>query len=500
MANNIILLDTTLRDGEQSPGCSMNLAEKLEMTRQLERLRVDVIEAGFAISSPGDFEAVRTIAETVKEATVASLARVVKQDIDAAAEAVRPAKKPRIHLFIATSPIHLQYKLKMTERELLENVRTLVRYAKSLVEDVEFSAEDATRSDWAFLSEVFSEAVKAGATTINVADTVGYTMPEEMYGLMRHITRHVFDAHKVIFSAHCHNDLGMATANSLAALRGGAMQLECTLCGIGERAGNAALEEVAMAIRTRGAFFNADVAIDTTRLYRACNVLSRIIGQRVPPNKAIIGGNAFAHEAGIHQHGVMANPLTYEIFTPESIGLPKGQMVLGKHSGRHAFEERLMSLGIHLDKDKLADAFLKFKALADRKKTVSDRDIEVLVMGERIAIDEMYTLESFSVSSGSDQNATATIALKNGHGVRTMSMTGVGQIGAAFSAIDALVGISPRLDDYALHSVSEGEDAQGDVSVKLELDGRTATGRGLSVDIVEASIHAYLNGINKLVG
>ena len=500
MPNIIRIFDTTLRDGEQSPGCSMNLMEKLEMTRQLEKLRVDVIEAGFAISSPGDFESVRAIAETVQNATVASLARLTEKDIDAAADAVRPAKHPRIHVFLATSPIHMQYKLKMSPDQVLDKVRTLIRYAKGFVEDIEFSAEDATRSDWGFLTQVFSEAVKAGATTLNVPDTVGYTTPDEMYALMRHLTEHVYQADRVTFSTHCHNDLGLATANSLAAMRGGATQLELTLNGIGERAGNASLEEVVMAIHTRAPYYDVATNIDTTRIYRACNALSRIIGQHIPPNKAIIGGNAFAHEAGIHQHGVLSNPETYEIMTPESIGLPKNQMVLGKHSGRHAFEDRLQSLGIHLDSEKLNEAFSRFKALADRKKIVSDRDIEALVMGERVAIEETYTLENFVVNSGSSIDATATIALRNNGEIKKTSMIGVGQIEAAFSAIDSLVGLSPALEDYSLHSVSGGEDAQGDVSVKLALDGKTVTGRGLSVDIVEASIRAYLNGINKLLG
>ncbi len=499
MPRQIKIFDTTLRDGEQSPGCSMNLAEKLEMLGQLERLNVDVIEAGFAISSPGDFESVRAISETAKKATIVSLARLTEKDIDAAADAVRPAKNPRIHVFLATSPIHMEYKLKMTPNQVIERVKTLVRYAKNYVEDVEFSAEDATRSDRDFLIAVLSEAVRAGATTLNIPDTVGYTTPDEMYALMRHLTEHVEGADKVVFSTHCHNDLGLGTANSLAAMRGGASQLELTLNGIGERAGNASLEEVVMAIKTRGAYYDCATSIDTTRIYRACSVLSRIIGQRIPPNKAIVGANAFAHEAGIHQHGVMANPETYEIMSPESIGLPKNLMVLGKHSGRHAFADRLQSLGIQIDAAGVDEAFAKFKALADRKKVVSDSDIEALVVGGRIATDEVYTLENFVVNSGSAIDATATIALKNGGGTKKTSMIGVGQLEAAFSAIDSLVGISPKLADYSLHSVSEGEDAQGDVAVKLELDGKTVTGRGLSVDIVEASIRAYLNGVNKFL-
>ncbi|MDR0928102.1 MAG: 2-isopropylmalate synthase, partial [Oscillospiraceae bacterium] len=436
MPRIIQILDTTLRDGEQSPGCTMNLTEKLEIARQLEKLGVDIIEAGFAISSPGDFEAVRAIAESVKNSTVASLARLTEEDIRAAAEAVKPAARPRLHLFVATSPIHLQYKLRMTTEQVLDRVSTLVRFAKGFVPEVQFSAEDATRSDWGFLTEVFTEAVKAGATVINAPDTVGYTTPEEMQALMQHLKNTVPGMDRVLLATHCHNDLGMATANSLAAVRGGAQQLEVTLNGIGERAGNAALEEVVMALHTREALFDATTNIRTQRIYRACNVLSRILGQRVPPNKAIVGANAFAHESGIHQHGVLANPATYEIMTPEEIGMPKGQMVLGKHSGRHAFEEHLEALGIFLSREKLDEAFENFKKLADRKKTVSDRDIEVLVTGQRVAFEEKYSLVTFVVNSGSAIDATAMIALKNGGGVIKTSKIGVGQIDAAFSAIN----------------------------------------------------------------
>lgn len=499
MARQIKIFDTTLRDGEQSPGCSMNLAEKLEMTRQLEKLRVDVIEAGFAISSPGDFEAVQAIAETVTNASVASLARLTEKDIEAAANAVKAAKKPRIHVFLATSPIHMEYKLKMKPDVVIKKVQELVAYARSFVADVEFSAEDATRSDWGFLTEVFSEAIRAGATTLNVPDTVGFATPDEMYALIQHLTQHVIGAEDVTFSTHCHNDLGLATANSLAAMRGGASQIEVAINGIGERAGNAALEEVVMAIKTRGEYYQAETNIDTTRIYRASSVLSRIIGQRVSPNKAIVGANAFAHEAGIHQHGVLANPLTYEIMSPESIGLPKNMMVLGKHSGRHAFVDRLASLGIQLAPEKVDEAFENFKRLADRKKVVSDADIEALAVGSRVAVEETYALESFVVNSGTNIDATATITLMNGSGEKKTSMIGVGQIEAAFSAINALVGIAPTLADYSLNAVSAGEDALGDVTVRLDLDGRTANGRGLSIDIIEASIRAYLNGVNKLL-
>ncbi len=500
MPNHVKIFDTTLRDGEQSPGCSMNLTEKLEMARQLEKLRVDIIEAGFAISSPGDFESVRAISETVRTPVVASLARLTQKDIDTAWDAVRVAQHPRIHVFIATSPIHMQYKLKMSPNEVIERVRTLVAYTRGLVEDVEFSAEDATRSEWDFLARVFTEAVRAGATTLNVPDTVGYTTPDEMFALIQYLRRNVEGAEKVVFSTHCHNDLGLATANSLAAVRAGAGQVECAINGIGERAGNAALEEVVMALKTRAGYFDAELGVDATRIYRASSALSRIIGQRVAPNKAIVGANAFAHEAGIHQHGVLANRETYEIMSPESIGLPRSQMVLGKHSGRHAFDERLKSLGIHVSPEQLDEAFAKFKALADRKKQVSDRDIEALVLGDRLASEEVYALESFVVNSGSGIDASANISLKKKDGsIQKASALGDGQVEAAFSAINAIVGQNPELRDYTIHSVSEGEDAQGEVTVKLFCDGRMVTGRGLSIDVIEASIRAYVSGVNKLL-
>ena len=500
MPNHVKIFDTTLRDGEQSPGCSMNLTEKLEMARQLEKLRVDIIEAGFAISSPGDFESVRAISETVRTPVVASLARLTQKDIDTAWDAVRVAQHPRIHVFIATSPIHMQYKLKMSPNEVIERVRTLVAYTRGLVEDVEFSAVDATRSEWDFLARVFTEAVRAGATTLNVPDTVGYTTPDEMFALIQYLRRNVEGAEKVVFSTHCHNDLGLATANSLAAVRAGAGQVECAINGIGERAGNAALEEVVMALKTRAGYFDAELGVDATRIYRASSALSRIIGQRVAPNKAIVGANAFAHEAGIHQHGVLANRETYEIMSPESIGLPRSQMVLGKHSGRHAFDERLKSLGIHVSPEQLDEAFAKFKALADRKKQVSDRDIEALVLGDRLASEEVYALESFVVNSGSGIDASANISLKKKDGsIQKASALGDGQVEAAFSAINAIVGLNPELRDYTIHSVSEGEDAQGEVTVKLFCDGRMVTGRGLSIDVIEASIRAYVSGVNKLL-
>jgi len=498
MPTAIKIFDTTLRDGEQSPGCSMNLAEKIEVAKQLERLKVDVIEAGFAISSPGDFESVKTIAETVKNATVASLARAVPKDIDVAWDAVKGAVKPRIHVFVATSPIHMEYKLKKTPEEVLNLAGEMVRYAKSKCDDIEFSAEDACRSDLDFLVKVFERVIENGATVINVPDTVGYIMPEEMYERITYLKKHVKGIDKVDISVHCHDDLGLAVANSLAAIRAGATQVECTINGIGERAGNAAMEEIVMALHTRKNYYGVETNIETTQIYRTSKLLSKIIGVMIPPNKAIVGANAFAHESGIHQHGVLSNKSTYEIMTHESIGIPDNKMVLGKHSGRHAFDDRLKSLGFNLTKEQLDEAFQKFKVLADKKKTVSDADIEALVSSDIITHEE-YKLSSFVVNSGTVIDATATIALeKNGEIIKATSM-GKGQVEAAFTAISNIVGINPELADYQIHSVTQGEDALGEVIVKLKLGDKIRTGRGLSTDIIEASISAYLNGINKLL-
>lgn len=496
----IKIFDTTLRDGEQAPGCSMSLNEKIEVARQLERMKVDVIEAGFAISSPGDFESVKAIAGTVKDCTVASLSRALTKDIDAAYEAVKGAVAPRIHTFIATSPVHMQYKLKMTPEQVLEQAEAMVRYAAGLCSDVEFSAEDAMRSDKEFLAQICSAVIRAGAKVINIPDTVGIAMPAEMAEMITYLRRNVPEIDRAEISVHCHNDLGMAVANSLAAIEAGATQMECTVNGLGERAGNAALEEIVMALRTRANWFHAESKIDTTQIYRTSRLVYSIIGMTPPLNKAIVGSNAFAHEAGIHQHGVMAERSTYEIMTPESIGLNKNRMVLGKHSGRHAFETRLTELGYKPDADQINEYFEQFKQLCDKKKNVTDGDIEAIVTSKLSSRGGSYTLERFDVHSGNCSPATCLVTLKKEDQTIEKVAIGDGPVDAAYRAIDEAVGIDAHeLDDYAIHSTSEGMDALGEVIVKLKWDGQIVTGRGLSTDIIESSIIAYLNGINRIV-
>lgn len=497
--SRIKIFDTTLRDGEQSPGCSMNLKEKVQVAKQLEHLGVDIMEAGFAIASEGDFQSVKAIAQEVKTATVASLSRALPKDIDRAWEAVKYAKLPRIHTFIATSDIHMKYKLKKTPEQVLEQTAAMVRYAKNYCEDIEFSAEDASRSDHDFLCQVFKTAIEAGATVINVPDTVGYTTPDEYYRLIKYIKENTPGVDKVDISVHCHNDLGLAVANTLAAARAGATQLECTINGIGERAGNAALEEIVMGLATRKDYFGFDTGINTKEIYHTSRLITNVTGQYVQANKSIVGANAFAHESGIHQHGMLANKSTYEIMTPESIGLSANKMVLGKHSGRHAFEDRLKDLGYHLNKEQLDRAFTEFKALADKKKTVSDKDIEALVEQRQTAIDEVYTYDRFVINSGNTITATASVRLgKEGEMVEEVS-TGDGPVDASLKAIDKIVGIDFKLMDYKISAVTEGKDAQGSVLASIKKDGQVYKGRGLSTDIVEASIKAYVNAINKML-
>ncbi len=493
----IKIFDTTLRDGEQSPGCSMNLQEKIEVARQLEKLGVDVIEAGFAIASPGDFQSVKTIAETVKNARVASLSRALKKDIDRAYEAVKGAVSPRIHTFIATSPIHMEYKLKMKPDDVLAQAAEMVKYAKSLCFDVEFSAEDASRSDPEFLYRVFEAVIAAGATCINVPDTVGYSMPEEFGALVKGVKENVRGIEKVDLSVHCHNDLGLAVANSLAAISAGATQAECTINGIGERAGNAALEEIVMAIATRQDFYGFTTNINTKQIYNASRLISTITGVPVQPNKAIVGKNAFAHEAGIHQHGVLANKKTYEIMTPESIGLPENAIVLGKHSGKHAFCERLKDLGYVVDEQRIDESFERFKELADRKKDVSDLDLRALVELDQFEIPVDYEFDSFVINSGNKMTATAVVKLIHDGQTVEEAATGDGPVDAAFNAIERCIGESFTLEDYIVRSVTGGKDAQGEVVVKLSKDEKNVKGRGLSTDIVEASVKAYIDAINR---
>ena len=501
MSARIKIFDTTLRDGEQTPGVSLNIHEKLEIARQLVRLGVDVIEAGFAIASPGDFQAVKTVAENVREATIASLSRAVEKDIDRAWEAVCKAENPRIHTFIATSDIHMKYKLKMTEEQVLERAVAMVRYAKKYCSDVEFSAEDASRTRTEFLYKILEEVIKAGATVVNIPDTVGYATPDEFGRLIKGIKENVSGIDKVDISVHCHNDLGLAVANSLAAIRNGATQVECTINGLGERAGNASMEELIMGLRTRKDYYGEILCnIDTRQIYRTSKLVSSLTGVSVQPNKAIVGANAFAHESGIHQHGVLAEKSTYEIMTPESIGLTQNRMVLGKLSGRHAFEERLKEMGYHhLSQEDITKAFEKFKVLADKKKTVLDRDIEALV-GEKVSeVDEVYRLDSYQINSGNKVIATATVSMfKNGEPI-TEAATGDGPINAAFKAIERSVGFEVQLQDYSLKGVTEGTDALGEATVRILKDDKIYVGRGVSTDVIEASVKAYINAINRVM-
>ncbi|MFY9381024.1 MAG: 2-isopropylmalate synthase [Eubacteriales bacterium] len=496
----IRIFDTTLRDGEQSPGCSMNIEEKLEIAKQLERLRVDVIEAGFAVSSPGDFESVSRIAETIKDSMVASLARALKKDIDAAYEATRKAAAPMIHTFISTSPVHMEYKLRMKPEEVLERTREMVAYARSKCRNVEFSAEDATRSDPAFLARIITTAIEAGASCVNIPDTVGYTVPEKMVWLIRYLYENVPNIGEAIVSVHCHNDLGMAVANSLAAVSAGAGQVECTINGLGERAGNAALEEIVMALATRRDYFGATCRIDTTQIYRASRLVYGIVGVPVPLNKAIVGANAFSHESGIHQHGIMAERTTYEIMMPESIGLTKSRIVLGKHSGRHAFKERVEELGYKLNDEQINKFFEEFKVLCDKKKVVSDSDIEAIINNRLTTKNGAYKLVRFDLQSGNLVKSMCTVVLeRDGETFEDVAL-GDGPVNAAYNAIDKIVEAPERkLEDYSIHSISSGEDALGEVVIKLRSGKHLITGHGLSVDIMEASILAYINGINKLV-
>lgn len=500
MSSRIKIFDTTLRDGEQTPGVNLNIQEKLEIARQLEKLGVDVIEAGFAIASPGDFEAVKAVSENIKNATIASLCRAVEKDIDRAWEAVKGAQNPRIHTFIATSDIHLKYKLKMTEDEVLERAVAMVKYAKKYCSDVEFSAEDASRTRVEFLIKVVEEVIKAGATVVNIPDTVGYTTPMEFGNIIRSIKENVSNIDKADISVHCHNDLGLAVANSLAAILNGATQVECTINGLGERAGNAALEEIIMGINTRKDFYKIEHAIDTKQIYRTSKLVSSLTGITVQPNKAIVGANAFAHESGIHQHGVLSEKSTYEIMTPESIGLGQNRMVLGKLSGRHAFEERLKEMGYTtLTPDAIQKAFEKFKSLADKKKVVLDRDIEALVEEKVSEVPEIFELESFQITSGNKSVATSTVTLKRNEEVITEAATGDGPVDAAFNAIERAVGISFTLEDYSLRAVTEGKDALGEVTVRISKDGKLFVGRGVSTDIIESGVRAYLNAINRAI-
>jgi 2-isopropylmalate synthase len=496
---HIRIFDTTLRDGEQSPGCSMNLAEKLALARQLERLGVDVIEAGFPIASEGDFEAVRAVAAEIRAASICGLARTGREDIDRAQQALEGAAHPRIHTFIATSDIHLEHKLRMSREQVLAEVDRAVRQARGHCDDVEFSAEDATRSDPDFLVEVFGTALAAGASTLNVPDTVGYTQPDEYAALIRLLRERVPGSERAVFAVHCHNDLGLAVSNSLAAVLAGARQVECTVNGIGERAGNTSMEEVVMALKVRPEVYGGlDTQIVTREIYPASRLLSSTIGVPVPPNKAIVGDNAFAHEAGIHQDGVLKAAITYEIMTPQSIGRPSNELVLGKHSGRHAFRERLQELGFELEGEPFQEAFRRFKALADAKKTIYNEDLEAIASDAAVRTDERFQVAEISVLSGTFAKPTATVELIVDGEPRKATALGIGPVDAVFKAIAELTDTKSELERYNVSAITGGMDALGEVSVTVSEGGRRVIGNGADPDIIVASGRAYVHAINKL--
>jgi len=500
------IFDTTLRDGEQSPGASLTSAEKIDIARQLARLGVDIIEAGFPAASPDDLEGVRRIAREVGTPdgpVICGLARATRNDIDKAWEAIQDAARPRIHTFLATSDIHMEHKLRMTREQVVARTREMVAYARSLCADIEFSPEDACRSDPDFLVEVLSAAIEAGATTLNIPDTVGYITPAEYGALMRKLIAETAGGDRVIWSVHCHDDLGMATANTLAGLQAGARQAEVTVNGIGERAGNTSLEEVVMALRTRPQVFSLDTGIDATQLTRTSRMVSNFTGLLVQPNKAIVGANAFSHEAGIHQDGMLKHQATYEIMTPETVGLSQSSLVLGKHSGRHAFRVRLSELGYELSEAELNQAFERFKALADKKKTVTDADIEALISDEFYGPEEIFTLEGIQVACGQPGMPTATIRLRGPDGsVHLHAAIGTGPVDAAYQAIDAIVASPATLVEYRVSAITEGIDALGEVTVRIRRDEngkRTFGGHGADTDIIVASAKAYLAALNKML-
>lgn len=495
----VIIFDTTLRDGEQSPGASLTAEEKLKIARQLKLLGVDVIEAGFPVSSAGDFEAVKKVARQVRGPVIAGLARALKKDIDRAWEAVKYAKNPRIHVFLATSPIHMKYKLRKAKEEILRLAKEATRYAKHYTEDIEFSPEDASRTEIDFLCQVVEEVIKAGATTVNIPDTVGYAVPEEFGELIKTLYQKVSNIDRAVISVHCHNDLGMATANSLEAIRNGARQVECTINGIGERAGNASLEEVVMAIKTRQEFFNLETNINTKEIYPTSRLVSNLTGIPVQPNKAVVGGNAFRHEAGIHQDGILKKRATYEIMQPADVGLVTTKLVLGKHSGRHAFVKRLSELGYKFSDAQIQKAFIRFKSLADKKKEIFDEDLESIIEEEIAKIKEIFSLEYIHITSGNRTVPTATVRLKKDDKVIQEAACGDGPVDAAYRAIDRITGLKCKLVDYRLRAISEGKDALGEVSVKVSSKGKVMSGRGTSTDIIEASARAYINAVNRLL-
>ena len=495
----VYIFDTTLRDGEQSPGAAMNIEEKIAIAETLEDMGVDVIEAGFPISSNGDFEAVHEVAKLVRESAVCGLARSARRDIERAAEAVKPAARPRIHTFIATSPLHMKHKLQMEPEEVYRNVVDSVTHARNFTDEVDWSPEDGTRSDHDFLCRCVEAAIKAGATCINVPDTVGYSVPEEFGNLIRMLIERVPNSDKAIFSTHCHNDLGLAVANSLAGVAAGARQVECTINGIGERAGNAALEEIVMALRTRGDAMPYRTNVRTEVITRASRLVSTITGFNVQPNKAIVGANAFAHESGIHQDGVLKNASTYEIMTPASVGLAESRIVMGKLSGRHAFRDKLVELGYELGDNAFQDAFRRFKELADKKREIFDEDIVALVDDEVVRGNDRIRFVSLQVVCGSRGPQTAELELEVDGERRATTSTGDGPVDATFNAVKALTGNRARLQLYQVSAVTEGTDAQAEVTVRLAENGKTVNGQGADTDTLVASARAYVNALNKLL-
>ncbi len=500
MANQVLVFDTTLRDGEQSPGASMDLDEKVRIARALERLRVDVIEAGFAIASPGDFAAVKAVAETVRESRICSLARAREEDLDAAANALKSAQAPRIHTFIATSPIHMQYKLRLPPDQVLEHAVKAVRYARNLVDDVEFSCEDAGRSEPDFLCRIIEAAIDAGARTINIPDTVGYAIPGPFGNLIAELLNRIPNADKAVFSVHCHNDLGLAVANSLSAIQHGARQVECTINGLGERAGNAALEEIVMALRTRSDLFGLETRIETTEIVPTSRLVSSITGFPVQPNKAVVGANAFAHESGIHQDGVLKHRETYEIMRAQDVGWNTNRMVLGKHSGRAAFKARLEELGIQLGSDQqLLSLFARFKELADKKHDIYDEDLQALVSAESVAaVPQVYQLLTLEVLSKTGQPPEASLRLKVHQQEKQVQATGSGPVDACFRAIEAIANSGTLLELYSVNAITSGTDSLGEVQVRLNEAGRIVNGQGADTDILVASVKAYLDALNLL--
>ncbi len=497
--DKILIFDTTLRDGEQSPGVALNVEEKLEIARALDRMKVDIIEAGFPASSPGDLESVTAIAKELRGPVIAGLARAVPPDVDACWEAVRHAERPRIHVFLSTSDIHLMHQLEKDKDRVLEMARGTVAQAKGYCDDVEFSPMDATRSDPEYVYRMLTEVIDAGATTLNIPDTVGYAIPEEFGAFIRDIQENVPNIEKARISIHCHNDLGLAVANSLSAVQNGARQVEVCVNGIGERAGNASLEEIVMSIKTRPDFFHFSTNIDTTQIFRTSRLVTQLTGMSVQPNKAIVGANSFRHQSGIHQHGVTKMRQTYEIIDPADIGHPRGTvLVLNKNSGRHGLKARLDDLGYEVTRAELDHIFAAFKDLADKKGEIDDRDLDALVSGGRREIDDMYKLEVLQIACGTEADATATVKIVAPDGsMREMTATGTGPVDAAFQAVNDIIGIPNRLLEYSVNAVTEGIDAQGEVAVRVDVDGRTFVGRAADTDIVVSSAKALINALNR---